>query len=196
MHNLAIRRNLPRAIFDKKEPARLYSVVADDAVAQPESFAGTSLLHEAVLTVLRKYIEKFYRVQQERWDSDHMIYKILDGDDANFQDYTVKVARGEAKLIAAIQKLIDEADSVYRQDLRELPTIHFDRHLYQPLLIERGDKVRSNPPGLKESERQFVNDLRAYCREERDGALADTEVYLLRNMSRGKGVGFFEKRGF
>jgi hypothetical protein len=126
-----------------------------------------------------------------------MVYRTLDGDDANFQDYTVKVARGEAKLIAAIQKLIDEADSIYRQDLRELPpTIHFDRHLYQPLLIERGDKVRSDPPGLKESERLFVDDLRTYCRDECDGALADTEVYLLRNLSRGKGIGFFEKRGF
>ena len=196
MHNLAIRPDLPRAFFSKKDPARLYSVLADDAVVQPDLFAGTSLLHEAVLTVLRKYTDKFYRVQQERWDSEHMIYKTLDGDDANFQDYTVKVARGEAMLIAAIQKLIDEAESVYRQDLRELPTIHFDRHLYQPLLIERGDKVRSDPPGLKESERQFVDDLRAYCREERDGVLADTEVYLLRNLSRGKGVGLFEKRGF
>ncbi|MFW6154232.1 MAG: DEAD/DEAH box helicase family protein [Planctomycetota bacterium] len=196
MHNLAIRPDLPRAIFARKEPARLYSVVADEAVVQPDSFGGTSLLHEAVLTVLRKYTDKFYRIQQERWDSEHMVYKTLDGDDANFQDYTVKVARGEAKLIAAIQKLIDEADSVYRQDLRELPTIHFDRHLYQPLLIERGDKVRSEPPGLKPSERRFVSDLRAYCREERDAVLADTEVYLLRNLSRGKGVGFFEKRGF
>ncbi len=196
MQNLAIRPDLPRAIFAKKEPSRLYSVVADDAVVQPDTFAGTSLLNEAVLTVLRKYTDKFYRVKQERWDSDHMVYKTLDGDDANFQDYTVKVAKGEAKLIEAIQKLIYEADSVYRQDLRELPSIHFDRHLYQPLLIERGDKVRSNPPGLKDSEKQFVDDLRTYCREERDGALSDTEVYLLRNLSRGKGIEFFEKRGF
>ena len=196
MYNLAIRPDLPRAIFGKKEPARLYSVVADAAVVRPDSFAGTSLLHEAVLTVLQKYTDKFYRVQQERWDSEHMVYKNLDGDDANLQDYTVKVARGEAKLISTIQELIDEADSIYRRDLRELPAIHFDRHLYQPLLIERGDKVRSDPPGLKESERQFVDDLRAYCREERDGAMADTEVFLLRNLSRGKGVGFFEKRGF
>ena len=196
MHNLAIRPDLPRAIFARKEPDCLYSVVADDAVVQPDSFARTSLLHEAVLTVLRKYTDKFYRVRQERWDSEHMVYKPLDGDDANFQDYIVKIARNEAKLIAAVQKLIDEANGVYCQDLRELPTIHFDCHLYQPLLIERGDKVRSDPPGLKESERQFVADLRAYCRAERKGALAGTEVYLLRNLSRGKGVGFFEKRGF
>jgi len=196
MHNLAIRPDTPLAIITKKEPARLYSVVADDVVVQPDSFAGTLLLQEAVLSILRKYTDKFYRVQKERWEAEHMVYKTLDGEDANFQDYTVKVARSEAKLIGAIQKLIDEADSLYRQDLLKLPTIHFDRHLYQPLLIERGDKVRSDPPGLKESERQYVDDLRAYCLAERDGALADTDVYLLRNLSQGKGIGFFENRGF
>lgn len=196
MHNLAIRPDLPRAILAKKEPSRLYSVVADDAVVQPDTFGGTALLHEVVLTLLRKYTDKFYRVQQERWDSENMVYKALGVEDSNFQDYIVKIARGEATLIEAIQKLIDEADSIYRQDLTTLPAVHFDRHLYQPLLIERGDKVRSDPPGLKESERQFVDDLRAYCRAERDGALADTEVYLLRNLSRGKGIGFFETRGF
>ncbi len=196
MQNLVIRPDLPRAIFARREPSRLYSVVADDAIVKPVSFAGTALLHEAVLTVLRKYTDKFYRLQQERWDSENMVYRALGVEDSNFQDYIVKVARGEATLIEAIQKLIDEDDSIYRQDLNDLPAIHFDRHLYQPLLIERGDKVRSDPPGLQESERQFVDDLRAYCRAERDGALADAEVYLLRNLSRGKGIGFFETRGF
>jgi len=196
MHNLVIRPNLPRAILAKKEPTRLYSVVADDSVVQPGSFAGTTLLHEAVLTVLRKYTDKFYRVQQERWYSENMDYKALGVEDSNFQDYVVKVARSEEKLIEDIQKLIDEADRIYRQDLNDLPTIYFDRHLYQPLLIERGDKVRSVPPGLKESERQFVDDLRAYCRAECGGALTNAEVYLLRNLSRGKGIGFFETVGF
>jgi len=192
MHNLVIRPDLPRAIFAKKEPARLYSVVADDSVVHPGSFAGTALLHEAVLTVLRKYTDKFYRVQQERWYSENMVYKALGVEDSNFQDYVIKVARSEGKLIEDIQKLIDEADRIYRQDMNDLPTIYFDRHLYQPLLIERGDKVRSAPPGLKESERQFVDDLRAYCQAECGGALANAEVYLLRNLSRGKGIGFFE----
>jgi hypothetical protein len=196
MRNLAIRPDVPRAILSRTEPARLYSLVADDSVVKPDSFAGTALLNEAALTIVRKYTDKFYRNQQERWDSEHMVYKTLDRDDANFQDYTVKVARGESQLIAAIQKLIDEGDGIYKQDLRELPTIHFDRHLYQPLLIERGDKVRSEPPGLKDSERQFVEDLRAYCLAEKDKSLADAEVFLLRNLSRGKGIGFFEKRGF
>ena len=69
-----------------------------------------------------------------------------------------------------------------------MPSLHFDRHLYRPLLVERGDRVESEPPGLNDSERQFVEDMRAYCRAEKDKPLADREVYLLRNLSRGKGI--------
>ncbi|MBN1854287.1 restriction endonuclease subunit R [bacterium] len=196
MRNLAIRPETVREIVTTAEPNRLYSLVADDNVVKPESFAGSALLNEAVLTIARKYTDQYYRVQQERWDSENMVYRSLDRDDANFQNYTVKVARNEAQLIEAIQKLIDEGDKIYKQDLSDLPTVHFDRHLYQPLLIERGEKVKSEPPGLKDSERKFVEDLRAYCLSEKDKSLADVEVFLLRNLSRGKGIGFFEKRGF
>jgi len=178
LRNLAIRPDTPRAILATAEPSRLYSLIADDTVVKPDSFAGTGLLQEAVLSILKKYIDKFYRVQEERWNRKHMIYKLLNENDPNFQDYTIKVARGEAQLIAAIQKLIEEGDRIYEQKVRELPTIHFDRHLYQPLLVEQGDKVRSKPRGLKESECQFVDDLRAYCHEEKDKSLADTEVFL------------------
>jgi len=194
--NLAVRPETPRRIVATSEPARLYSLVADESVVAPRSFADTALLHEAVVSILRKYMDRFYRIRQERWDSEHMVYTELDDENANFQDYTVRIARGEAELIAAIQKLIEEADSVYRQDTRELPSIHFDRHLYQPLLVERGEKVRSEPPGLNESERRFVEDMRTYCRYEKDKSLADKEVFLLRNLTRGKGIGFFDKRGF
>jgi len=194
--NLAIRPETPRKIVATSEPARLYSLVADESVVAPRSFADTALLHEATVSILRKYTDRFYRVRQERWDSEHMVYTKLDDEDANFQDYTVRIARGEAELIAAIQKLIEEGDRIYREETRELPSIHFDRHLYQPLLVERGDKVKSDPPGLNDSERRFVEDMRTYCRSEKDKSLANKEVYLLRNLSRGKGIGFFDKRDF
>lgn len=196
MGNLVIRPELPRAIFDQEEPSRCYSLVADDAVVEPDSFAGTTMLYEAVLTILQKYTEKFYRKQRERWESQQMVYKTLDESDANFSDYTVKVSSGEKALIGAIQALIEESDVLYQEDLNEPPAIHFDRHLYQPLLIDRDDRVRSKPPGLQESERQFVDDLRTYCHENAEEVLGEVEVFLLRNLTKGKGVGFFEERGF
>jgi len=194
--NLAIPPDTPKKILTTTEPTRLYTLIADETLIKPNSFRATALLQEAVETILRKYVDRFYRVKQERWDSEHMVYRELDDEDPNFRDYTVKIARGEDELIDAVQKLIEEGERVYKEEIRELPSIHFDRHLYQPLLVERGDKVKSEPLGLNDSERQFVEDMRAYCRAEKDKSLTDKEVYLLRNLSRGKGIGFFDKRGF
>ena len=58
------------------------------------------------------------------------------------------------------------------------------------------DHVQTEPPGLNEGEQDFVKDLRRYCLQEKEGVLAGKEVFLLRNLTRGKGVGFFENSGF
>ena len=124
-----------------------------------------------------------------------MRYAPLTLRDPNFQDYTVRIPRHETELLVAVRQLIEDG-SIYARETPELPTIHFDRHLYQPLLVERNDRIKSDPPGLNDSERRFVADLRAYVRREAATSLADKDVFLLRNLSRGKGVGFFENAGF
>ena len=205
MKNLAVPLSAPRDILAAREPGRRYRLVADDTLFRPASFAGLERLHEAALTILRKYMDKFYRDRKKRWESEHMEYRILDETDPDFQHYTVNVLRNHPKLIQEIEELIRTADLLYRQDLAAFPSIHFDRHLYQPLLVE-GRKiggnppaVRSEPPGLKESERRFVDDLRMYCRSQTrngNGIPGGGELFLLRNLSRGKGVGFFGDVGF
>ena len=194
-YNLVIKQASLREILEQGEP-KLYRLTAEYNLVKPESFSEVALLHEAVLSILRKYVDKFYRVQQERWDSEHMTYKALNTSDPNFRDYTIKIARSEAELIGAVKKLIDEGKQIYEQESRDLPNIHFDRHLYQPLLIERGDKIKSDPQGLNESEQKFVKDIREHIRQEADKSLATKEIFLLRNLSRGKGIGFFENEGF
>ena len=206
--NLVVRPDVPRRIIATNEPARLYSLVADESLVRPNSFARTALLQEAVVNILRKYADAFYRVNRERWDSDHMVYRTLDESDPNLSfnrglvreressGYVVKIQRSESELVSAVEKLIDEVDRLYKEETGKLPRIHFDRHLYQPLLVEHGDKVRMTPPGLNESELQFVRDMRDYWASERDKTLAKVEVFLLRNLSRGTGIGFFEERGF
>ena len=77
----------------------------------------------------------------------------------------------------------------------KLSRIYFDRHIYIPLLLEQ-QGIQVSPPGLTSSEEQFVRDLGDFWKQEKCGALAGKELFLLRNLSRGKGVGFFEGRGF
>jgi len=202
--NLVIRPDTPQRIVETVP----YTLIADEAVVKPKTFASRALLQEAVTAILRKYMDAFYRTRREAWESQAMVYRPVDEGDPNLgfnrglvrekptAAYVVKVRRSEEQLVTAIQKLLKEAERLYRQESAELPRIHFDRHLYQPLLVEQADKAQMIPPGLKPSEAQFVRDLRDYWNAEKDNSLAGKEVFLLRNLSRGRGVGFFEERGF
>ena len=193
--NLVLQPDMPRNVLESGD-RQLYRLVAEETVVNPGTFADRFILQETVLTILRKYVEKYYRVCQERWDSEHMVYRKVDAGDPNFKNYILKIHRSEAELITAVKKLIEEGEKIYKEETLELPNIHFDRHLYQPLLIERGDRVKSVPPGLNSSEQCFVKDMRDYVRREGSESLATKEIFLLRNLSRGKGIGFFENEGF
>jgi len=206
--NLIIPPDAPIRIMAVTNPCRLYRLVADEAVVRPASFGGRLLLQEAVTNILRKYTDDFYRIRREGWESHRMVYRKLDESDPNFSlnrqfaregkpgGYVVRVQKSKTELMSAVQKLIADAEALYKQESVELPRIYFDRHLYQPLLVECGDKVKTAPPGLNESEAQLVHDLKDYWAKEKDNSLAGLQVFLLRNLSRGSGIGFFEERGF
>jgi hypothetical protein len=193
--NLIVQADMARKILAADEP-RLYRLVADESLVKPRSFAEVPILQEAVLTILRKYVERFYYIAQGRWESQHMAYQVLDRDDANFRDYAIRISRTDRELIEAVKGLIEEGQRIYREEVHDLPNVHFDRHLYQPLLIERGDRIKTEPQGLKASEERFVKDLRKYVRDQAGKALAHKEVFLLRNLTRGKGISFFDREGF
>ncbi|GLW60406.1 type III restriction endonuclease subunit R [Hydrogenophilus thermoluteolus] len=201
--NLIIRPETPRQLMGEIN----YTLIADEATVRPRTFAERQRLQEAVTAILCKYMDTFYRRHRERWESQNMEYGLLDENDPNLAfnreqvkenkaAYIVRVPRSDAELLAKIQQLIADADRLYRQENQGLPRITFDRHLYLPLLVEKADVLKSIPPALKESEAQFVRDLKAYWEAEKDRSLAGKEVFLLRNLSRGKGIGFFEERGF
>lgn len=80
---------------------------------------------------------------------------------------------------------------------KDLKNIYFDRHLYQPLVVNRGNEELSiTPPPLEESERAFVEKLRAHWGSLPKPTRKSQKLYLLRNLSRGHGIGFYEAEGF
>ena len=202
--NLIIRPETPRQLLGQIN----YTLIADASVVRPHDFTGRTLLQEAITSTLRKYLNTFYRRQRERWETEVMEYRPLDKNDPNLAfnrdllgepqpAYIVKVQQSERELIEAIRKFAEEARRLSSlPDADELPAINFDRHLYLPLLLEQSEKMQTVPPALKPSEAQFVRHLKAYWENEKDKALKGKELFLLRNLSRGKGIGFFEERGF
>lgn len=201
--NLIIRPDMPQPLLQKIR----YGLTAGDEVVNPVTFAGRMLLQDAVTAILRKYVDAFYSRRQAQWDGENLIYQPLDRRDPNLElnhgmlgeakpGYMVKVRRSDQVLISAIEKFRQDVEALKSAESSELPRISFDRHLYLPLLVEDFDKIQSSPPALKPSEADFVRDLMRYWEAERGTSLAGKEIYLLRNLSRGKGVGFFAEKGF
>jgi len=193
-HNLLIRPEHPHDILGANDP-KLWGVICDAAFLKPQDSEQAAQLQAAVSGVLKKYTENYYRKRQMRWDSERMDYKPITKLNDNFQDYVVKVPRSDKDLLQTVHDAIQEWKKRHKQLSADLPNVHFDRHLYQPLLIAKGNKTRSVPPALNDGERKFVEELITYCKSG-PAALKGRELFLLRNLSRGKGIGFFEDSGF
>ena len=199
LSNLVIRPETLRCIVEQVP----HTMIADDVVLHPQSFADRARLQQAVTQLLCLYVDRFYQVRREQWDEQTMVYRRLDKNDPNLSfgvregkaGYVVRIPCSEQQLIQAVRQLLDNQQKLTSEENGDLPRLNFDRHIYVPLLLEKAS-VQTSPPALTKSEAQFVRDLRAYWNSEKDKSLAGKEVFLLRNLSRGKGVGFFEERGF
>lgn len=201
--NLVILPDVPRKILETVE----YTLAADDAIFHPRTLKDCFRLQEAVAAVLRKYLDAFYRRHHEQWDANNLVYRPLDQNDPNLAfnhsgttegkpAYIVRVSVSHTEVIESIRKLQSDLEKLKKEENEGVPRIYFERSLYLPLLLKKGETLTASPPPLETSEAQFIRDLRDYWEQEKDKTLIGKEIFLLRNLSRGKGVGFFEERGF
>ena len=196
-HNLIFDVGILQTIMKPNQELYKLTVTRDEEV-KPTSQEEVARLEELVITLLRKYIAKFHRIVQQQWSDRQMRAGWLDEKDTNFTNWNVYIPRDEAQeLEPKIQNLI-ESGAIYGPDVTDLPNAYNDRHLYQPLLAitNTNDSWRTTPPVLEESEKLFVEDLRRYVRDQQEGLLSQKEVFLLRNQSRGRGIGFYQNEGF
>jgi hypothetical protein len=210
-HNLVFDTTILREILNPNKPVYKLTVM-DESEVVPKSTVELERLEELVLTLLRKYITKYYRIIQKRWNNDRIRIRRLGEeaeDENNFPDWTVYVPRTEAQEVQPEIENLMESEEIYGPGLTVLPNVYNERHLYQPLLTNEEHLYRSllsmgmgnnlwrtTPPALEDSERDFVEDLNRYLRQHHGKRLRQREVFLLRNQSRGKGVGFYENEGF
>ena len=154
-------------------------------------------VEDMVITVLRKYVTMAYDRQRRDWERQHMQLVDLDAGDTNlaFGKYTVKIGVSHTAFADEVRALVEKATNLYTQDGQKLPRIHFDRHLYQPLLLGTSKKIEGiAPPGIVDSEIKFIGDLRTFIAAN-SALFVGRELFLLRNLTRGKGVGFFDAKG-
>jgi len=207
--NLLIGRDALRTVLAEKR----YVLRAPESLIRPARFADLPRVQGVALAILKKYTERFYERARASWENRNREYWLLDRSDDimkpvilsdNRPGYVVKVDRKKPELVEAVRALIAEGQRLYREDLEKLPNVYFDRHLYQPLMAAGhydGDAftgvagIKTVPVALNAGETRFPVRLRDYLHDH-PGYLGGRRLYLLRNQSRGRGIGFFEASNF
>ena len=204
--NLALSTNDLRNILRNGR----YEVICDKtAPLEPSSPDNIRRIQNTAFAVLRKYVDRFYNSRRGQWAKANISYQPIEADHPNLfvreaHQYTLSIRHDEAH-----QKIIDELRALIndKQKLGAMlkstsddwdnppPRLHFDNHLYQPLLVAQKlqDKgIRVVPQGLNTGEAQFVEKLQEHLKG--NPLQANESVFLLRNRSRA-GVGFFSDLG-
>jgi hypothetical protein len=143
--------------------------------------------------------EVVHKFKKQEFEGGHLEYRELSEDDPNFIDeYRLLIEQSREDIVQKLEEIkgLIGAGKLRNVEFQSLHAIAFGRHLYEPLIYVGNDIIEVKPVVLEnEGERDFVLDLQAFCEAKKE-FLEDKELYLLRNMSRGRGIGFFEAGNF
>jgi hypothetical protein len=171
-----------------------------------DSFEKVAVWEEIAISLLKAYIARYYAFRKSDWEGPHLEYRPLDADDRNLRwvkdsaeasSYRILVDRSREDIVAKLEglKIAIGKGELEELNFEGLRTVWFGQHLYNPLLSLDGSVVEISPVPLNNGERLFVEDLKVFY-DANEEFFKDKQLYLLRNMSRGRGVGFFEAGNF
>ena len=171
-----------------------------------DKYEKVAIWEEIGLALLKKYAERFYTFRKREWELPHLEYQDLTENDPNMLGvgetpgepyYRILIDQSQEEIVAKLEELktIIEKGELKPWEFRGIKSIWFGKHLYQPLLYLHENTVEISPVPLNKGERQFVEDLKAF-HDNDGGFFHGKELYLLRNLSKGRGVGFFEAGNF
>ncbi len=200
-HNINIS---PAEIRPLLEDTSWYSLIVPAGRMDAADILNITLWQEMACELLQRYCEEYYNYCKAEFIEPRLELKSIENRQDPFlppeDEYQLVVDSNEKALIEDIIKL--KAEVIARKqgilNIRDLKACLFRNHLYEPLIhVAKDSKIQIAPVSLNESEFQFVEDLREYLVSheamfEKEG----TELFLLRNESRGRGMGFFEAGNF
>lgn len=132
---------------------------------------------------------------QELTENDPNFPKGRDEDGEGY--YCILLDRSQKEIVTKLAQLKDliEKGDLKPWEFSGMKAIWFGRHLYESLSYLDQNVVEVSPVALNKGERNLIEDVKLF----HDGTpafFADKELYLLRNLSKERGVGFFEAGNF
>lgn len=170
------------------------------------------------ITKIKDYIQKFYKNKERETIKNNLEVELLTDKHSNMfpegKNIILKFPRkseteNSEKIRNEIEDFINQLES-YNSDENNLSQkleerfdfdssfiVHFDNHLYTPLIIWKEDRkeIISIPVKLNEGETEFLRDFKKFLIQNKI-KFKDYEIFLLRNLSK-RGIGFFsDNSGF
>ena len=210
-HNFNIPRRAVERLLSESD---WYELLVPGSIMALDSLDRLPVWQEIAESLLKKYAERYYSYRKKAWEEPHLEYAELAADDSNFPEagnavgeeqgvYRITVEKSEETLITQLRAIGEELRKrTYSEQHKKLTganaaveLIRFQHHLFEPLIRAGGASVSVKPVALNDGEMRFVTRLKAYC-EQHAAEFVDRPLFLLRNLSRGRGVGFFEAGNF
>lgn len=199
-YNLNISKSMIRALLTDRT---WYKVVVPSGKMGFSDFGNVALWQEMAAELLQKFSEEYYNYCKAAFIEPRLELREIEVGDESLpetDEYQLIVDASETALINDIHNLTSEITTRKTGVLRagDLKGCLFGTHLYEPVLhAAKGSKIQIAPVSLNESEFQFLDDLRLFIERDQARLAAEgIELFLLRNESRGRGVGFFEAGNF
>lgn len=199
-YNLNISKPMIKVLLDDRT---WYKIVAPSGKMDFSDFGNVALWQEMSAELLQKFLEEFYNYCKAAFIEPRLELRAIEVGDGSLpeaDEYQLIIDASEAALINDIQILTKQIISRKSGVLHagDLKACLFADHLYEPVFhAAKGSKIQIAPVSLNESEFQFLDDLRLYIEQyQKQLETEGIELFLLRNESRGRGVGFFEAGNF
>lgn len=167
--------------------------------AEPRDLETPDALEAAALSILRAYLDRFYRKKVQELQTQTSRPGPFDDEKIRLpRAYTVRAKKG-SDVLRQIQELQQDIRRWRQTAPAPLPRLYLDPQLiillYQPLIHkELPDDVHVQPAPLEPSEERFLRELRDFWRAHRE-EYPEIHLYLMRNPSRS-GLGFHHRIGF
>lgn len=200
-HNLTITQATVNQLLQKND---WYALYIPPEKLEPSEYGRVREWESLAVDLVCEYANQYWRRERSKWEHEHIEVVPLSDENPNYvAEYALAVDAKEDALISKIRQLVEKAESggeypeVLKSGKVKISFLKSAFHAYLPLLHAKpGAAVQITPLPLNEEEFKFVGYLKDVAENYKQDFLQDKEIYLMRNMSRGKGVSFFEDYAF
>lgn len=187
-YNLVIEPQTVEALLANGDWYELY---APTERMDMKSFENLRELEDVAVNLLTEYADRFWRKQRRQWESDRIQVTPLQEDDPNnIEAYQLSVDAAKGELVKGVRELAAHPEYQPARTLK-MTAISTDAHAYKPLLHKAKDcEVTIQPVALDDNEKKVVDKLIKLARGSKS-FLQGRELFLIRNLTRGRGMSFF-----